>query len=100
MIWVNERFWGIPSEIKEKWTFPWFFPRLFVSLQQKKEMIMKKFLLSLALVLLAVIALEGCATAEERAKRAAEQAAKRTKFNAIGGENNQTGTITYYFKLK
>lgn len=33
-------------------------------------------------------------------RQAAEQAAKRTKFNAIGGENNQTGTITYYFKLK
>ena len=31
---------------------------------------------------------------------AAEQAARKTKFNAIGGENNQTGTITYYFKLK
>ena len=31
---------------------------------------------------------------------AAEQDAKKTKFNAIGGENNQTGTITYYFKLK
>ena len=33
-------------------------------------------------------------------RNAAEQAAKKTKFNAIGGENNQTGTITYYFKLK
>lgn len=33
-------------------------------------------------------------------RQAAEQAARRTKFNAIGGENNQTGTITYYFKLK
>ena len=33
-------------------------------------------------------------------RNAAEEAARRTKFNAIGGENNQTGTITYYFKLK
>ena len=33
-------------------------------------------------------------------RNAAEEAAKRTKFNTIGGENNQTGTITYYFKLK
>ena len=33
-------------------------------------------------------------------RQAAEQAAKKTKFNSIGGENNQTGTITYYFKLK
>lgn len=33
-------------------------------------------------------------------RNAAEQAARKTKFNAIGGENNQTGTITYYFKLK
>jgi len=53
-----------------------YFAQFALPLQQKKEMIMKKFLLSLALVLLAVIALEGCATAEERAKRAAEQAAK------------------------
>lgn len=33
-------------------------------------------------------------------RNAAEEAARRTRFNAIGGENNQTGTITYYFKLK
>ena len=33
-------------------------------------------------------------------RNAAVEAARRTKFNAIGGENNQTGTITYYFKLK
>ena len=37
---------------------------------------MKQFLLSLASALLAVIALEGCATTEERAARAAEQAAR------------------------
>ena len=30
-------------------------------------------------------------------RNAAEQAARKTKFNAIGGENNQTGTITYYW---
>ena len=33
-------------------------------------------------------------------RNAAITAARQTKFNAIGGENNQTGTITYYFKLK
>ena len=33
-------------------------------------------------------------------RQAAEQAAKKTKFSAVGGKNNQTGTITYYFKLK
>lgn len=33
-------------------------------------------------------------------RNAAVEAARRTKFNAIGGENNQSGTITYYFKLK
>ncbi|MBO6077622.1 MAG: TonB family protein [Bacteroidaceae bacterium] len=32
-------------------------------------------------------------------KNAALEAARRTRFNAIGGENNQTGTIIYYFKL-
>ena len=37
---------------------------------------MKKGLLSLAVVLLAVMGLEGCATAEERAARAAEHAAR------------------------
>ncbi len=42
----------------------------------------------------------GTNTANLQLRQAAEQAAKRTKFNAIGGENNQTGTITYYFKLK
>ena len=33
-------------------------------------------------------------------RNAALEAARRTTFNAIGGNNNQTGTITYYFKLK
>ena len=33
-------------------------------------------------------------------RNAALEAARRTTFNAIGGNNNQTGTITYYFKLR
>jgi len=33
-------------------------------------------------------------------RKSAEEAALKTRFNAVGGVNNQTGTITYYFKLK
>jgi TonB family protein len=33
-------------------------------------------------------------------RRAAEVAARKARFNAVDGVNNQTGTITYYFKLK
>lgn len=33
-------------------------------------------------------------------RKAAEDAAKRARFNAIDGVDNQTGTITYYFKLR
>ena len=33
-------------------------------------------------------------------RNAAIEAARRTKFNESNSENNQTGTITYYFKLK
>ncbi|BEG99644.1 TonB family protein [Bacteroides sedimenti] len=33
-------------------------------------------------------------------RRAAEEAAKKARFNVVSGLNNQTGTITYYFKLK
>ena len=33
-------------------------------------------------------------------RNAAMEAARRTKFNETNSENNQTGTITYYFKLK
>ena len=33
-------------------------------------------------------------------RRAAEEAAKRARFNEVDGVNNQTGTITYYFNLK
>ena len=33
-------------------------------------------------------------------RNAAVEAARRTKFNETNSENNQTGTITYYFKLK
>lgn len=33
-------------------------------------------------------------------RRAAEEAARRARFNAIDGVNDQTGTITYYFRLR
>jgi TonB family protein len=33
-------------------------------------------------------------------RKAAEDAAKKARFNAVDGVNNQTGTITYYFRLK
>lgn len=33
-------------------------------------------------------------------RKAAEDAARKARFNSVGGVNNQTGTITYYFKLK
>lgn len=33
-------------------------------------------------------------------RKAAEDAAKKARFNAVDGLNNQTGTITYYFNLK
>lgn len=33
-------------------------------------------------------------------RKAAEEAARKAKFNAVSGLNNQTGTITYYFNLK
>lgn len=33
-------------------------------------------------------------------RKAAEEAAKKARFNSVSGLNNQTGTITYYFKLK
>ena len=33
-------------------------------------------------------------------RKAAEDAAKRARFNAVEGVNNQTGTITYYFNVR
>ena len=33
-------------------------------------------------------------------RKAAEDAARKARFNTVDGVNNQTGTITYYFKLK
>lgn len=33
-------------------------------------------------------------------RKAAEEAAKKARFNAVDGVNNQAGTITYYFNLK
>jgi TonB family protein len=39
-------------------------------------------------------------TANASLRKAAEDAARKARFNAVGGVNNQTGTITYYFKLK
>ena len=39
-------------------------------------------------------------TTSKALRAAAMNAAKRARFNAIGGVNNQEGTITYYFKLR
>ena len=39
-------------------------------------------------------------TSDPALRKAAEEAAKRARFNAISGVDNQMGTITYYFKLR
>lgn len=39
-------------------------------------------------------------TVNPELRKAAEDAARRARFNPIGGVDNQTGTITYYFKLR
>lgn len=39
-------------------------------------------------------------TTAKALRTAAINAAKRARFNTVGGVNNQEGTITYYFKLK
>ena len=39
-------------------------------------------------------------TVNPKLRKAAEDAARRARFNPIEGIENQTGTITYYFKLR
>lgn len=39
-------------------------------------------------------------TANAALRKAAEDAARKARFNSVDGVNNQSGTITYYFKLK
>ncbi len=39
-------------------------------------------------------------TSNPQLRKAAEDAAKRARFNKIDAVDNQTGTITYYFKLR
>lgn len=39
-------------------------------------------------------------TANAALRKAAEDAARKARFNTVDGVNNQSGTITYYFKLK
>ena len=43
---------------------------------------------------------KGTNTMNKDLRDAAEKAAIKARFNAVGGVNNQTGTISYYFKLK
>lgn len=38
-------------------------------------------------------------TVNSALRKAAEDAARKARFNAVGGVDNQTGTITYYFNL-
>lgn len=44
--------------------------------------------------------IKGSNTNDVALRRAAEEAARRARFNPVEGVNNQTGTITYYFKHK
>lgn len=39
-------------------------------------------------------------TINQKLRDAAQNAARQTRFNAVEGVNNQSGTITYYFKLR
>lgn len=39
-------------------------------------------------------------TVNSALRKAAEDAARKARFNNVSGVNNQTGTITYYFKLR
>lgn len=39
-------------------------------------------------------------TANAALRKAAEDAARKARFNSVDAVNNQSGTITYYFKLK
>jgi TonB family C-terminal domain len=39
-------------------------------------------------------------TVNSALRKAAEDAAKKARFNSVSGVNNQTGTITYYFNFK
>ena len=39
-------------------------------------------------------------TMNPQLRKAAEDAARKARFNTISGVDNQSGTITYYFKLK
>lgn len=39
-------------------------------------------------------------TSDSQLRKSAEDAAKRARFNKIDSKDNQTGTITYYFKLR
>ena len=43
---------------------------------------------------------KGTNTANKQLREAAEDAARKARFNTINGVDNQSGTITYYFKLK
>jgi len=46
------------------------------------------------------IELGGTTTSNTQLRQAALDAAKQAQFNAINGSQNQSGTITYHFKLK
>ena len=39
-------------------------------------------------------------TVNSQLRRAAEEAARKARFNVVDGVDNQSGTITYYFKLR
>ena len=43
---------------------------------------------------------KGTNTVNAALRKAAEDAARKARFNVVSGVNNQTGTITYNFKLK
>lgn len=75
-------------------------PRPVYSIQEEGTVVIRISVAPDGNVISAEVALQGTNTDSESLRNAALKAAKKAKFNKTDDNNNQTGTITYKFKLK
>ncbi|MDR0891888.1 MAG: TonB family protein [Mediterranea sp.] len=75
-------------------------PRPAYQVQEEGKVVVNITVNPAGVVIAVSINLQGTNTQNAALRKAAAEAARKARFNAVNGVDNQVGTITYYFKLR
>lgn len=75
-------------------------PKPIYAVQEEGRVVVNITVNPAGVVIATSINLSQTRTSNQSLRRAAEEAARKARFEAVNGVNNQVGTITYYFNLR